>query len=73
MGAFGDIKKGAMTTDMENDNENKLAEKIKEFNSSTKPRSTNMAKEKSDVINNVKTLLKGMLPRNIEHFLKTHI
>ena len=51
--AFGDdIKKGVITMDKANDEQNKLAQKIREFKSNTKPRNSNMMKEKSDVINN---------------------
>ena len=56
--AFGvDIKNGDIMIDKANGLQIKLAQK--KLNSNTKPRNPNMAKEKSDVLNNAITLLKG--------------
>ena len=58
--AFGDdVKNNVMTMDMSNDEQIKLAQKIRECNSYTKTRNNNMTKEKSDILNNAKKLLKG--------------
>ena len=58
--AFGDdIKNGDINMDKAFDEQNKLIQKIKELKRNTKPRNSNIVKEKSDVINNVMALLKG--------------
>ena len=44
--------------DKANDEQNKSAQKNREFKSNTKPKNFNMIKEKSDVTNNGMTLLK---------------
>ena len=45
--------------DKANDEQNKSAQKIRQIKSNTKPRNSNIIKEKSDVMNNVVILLKG--------------
>ena len=45
--------------DKANDEQNKSAQKIRQIKSNTKPRNSNIIKEKSDVMNNVVIVLKG--------------
>ena len=54
---FGDdIKNGAMTIDIAKDEQNELPPKVIEFNIYIKPRNSDIAKEKPDVIINTKIL-----------------
>lgn len=53
------IKNSLLKMNIANDVQNNLAQKIKEFNRNTKLRNPNTTKEKSNVMNNAKTLLKG--------------
>ena len=53
------IKKGGITMDKPNNEQNNLAQKIREFKSNTKPKNPSIIKEKSDVKNNAMAHLKG--------------
>ena len=53
------IKKGGITMDKSNNEQNNLAQKIREFKSNTKPKNPSIIKEKSDVKNDGMAHLKG--------------
>ena len=53
------IKKGGITMDKPNNEQNNLAQKIREFKSNTKPKNPSIIKEKSDVKNDGMAHLKG--------------
>ena len=53
------IKNGGITMDKPNNEQNNLAQKIREFKSNTKPKNPSIIKEKSDVKNDGMAHLKG--------------